>query len=90
MAEQGAGTCTMTAILLYYGVQMTDRGVAQLVARGVWDAEVGGSSPLTPTGFVAGVTQLAECRPSKPVVAGSNPVSRSEIRIVTILLSAVS
>lgn len=25
------------------------RGVAQLVARGVWDAEVGGSSPLTPT-----------------------------------------
>jgi hypothetical protein len=28
------------------------RGVAQLVARGVWDAEVGGSSPLTPTVFV--------------------------------------
>ena len=25
------------------------RGVAQLVARGVWDAEVGGSSPSTPT-----------------------------------------
>jgi hypothetical protein len=25
------------------------RGVAQSVARGVWDAEVGGSSPLTPT-----------------------------------------
>src|SRR5215217_1866511 len=25
------------------------RGVAQLVARGVWDAEAGGSSPLTPT-----------------------------------------
>ena len=28
------------------------RGVAQSVARGVWDAEVGGSSPLTPTMFV--------------------------------------
>ncbi len=26
------------------------RGVAQVAARGVWDAEVGGSSPLTPTG----------------------------------------
>src|SRR5437764_2624885 len=30
------------------GVQ---RGVAQLAARGVWDAEVGGSNPLTPTPF---------------------------------------
>src|SRR2546429_3207540 len=29
------------------------RGVAQLAARGVWDAEVGGSNPLTPTPFYA-------------------------------------
>jgi hypothetical protein len=50
--------------------------VAQSAARGVWDAEVGGSSPLTPTGF-AGVTQLVESLPSKQVVAGSSPVSRS-------------
>jgi hypothetical protein len=34
---------------LYSGAD--SRGVAQLVARGVWDAEVGGSSPLTPTMF---------------------------------------
>jgi hypothetical protein len=30
--------------LLYWAV----RGVAQLAARSVWDAEVGGSNPLTP------------------------------------------
>jgi hypothetical protein len=34
------------------------RGVAQLVARGVWDAEAGGSSPLTPTSI-----QILFCRP---------------------------
>ena len=28
---------------------MQFRGVAQLVARGIWDAEVVGSSPATPT-----------------------------------------
>ena|GEM_PF-3967923 len=39
----GMGECCYTMVL------DTDRGVAQLVARGVWDAEVGGSSPLTPT-----------------------------------------
>ena len=61
-----------------------NRGVwRSLVARGVWDAEVGGSSPLTPTDGVgrqnscAGVTQLVECLPSKQNVAGSSPVSRS-------------
>lgn len=30
-------------------VNRNNRGVAQLVARSVRDAEVGGSSPLTPT-----------------------------------------
>lgn len=25
------------------------RGVAQLAARGIWDAQAGGSNPLTPT-----------------------------------------
>ncbi len=29
------------------------RGVAQMEARRVWDAEVGGSSPPTPTGLTA-------------------------------------
>jgi hypothetical protein len=39
-----------------------------LVARGVWDAEVGGSSPLTPT-------CLAESDPpSKPVDAERHPL----------------
>jgi hypothetical protein len=50
------------------------------VARGVWDAEVGGSSPLTPTVAVfAGVAQLAELLPSKQVVARSNRVARSDL-----------
>ena len=53
----------------------------------VWDHEVGGSNPPTPTRVVdiilhkedkvAGVTQLVESLPSKQVVAGSSPVSRS-------------
>lgn len=33
----------------FYTQSVLLRGVAQSVARGVWDAEVGGSSPLTPT-----------------------------------------
>jgi hypothetical protein len=60
-----------------------------LVARGVWDAEVGGSSPLTPTrnNVHAGVTQLVECLPSKQVVAGSSPVSRSNVRTYAVFCS---
>ncbi len=34
---------------LYIGVGTVRRGVAQLVARVVWDDEVAGSSPVTPT-----------------------------------------
>ncbi len=61
--------------------------MAQLVARMVWDHEVRGSSPRTPTrnkvllrvGYRdAGVTQLVEFLPSKQAVAGSSPVSRSK------------
>lgn len=52
------------------------RGVAQLVARTVWDREVAGSSPATPT--CAGVAQLVERLPSKQNVAGPSPVSRSQ------------
>ena len=40
LTRRGAGPYTGTDF---------PRGVAQSVARGVWDAEVGGSSPLTPT-----------------------------------------
>jgi hypothetical protein len=32
------------------------RGVAQLVARLVWDQDAGGSSPLTSTKFLGGFT----------------------------------
>lgn len=32
-----------------YNLKSTHRGVAQLVARAVWDREVEGSSPFTPT-----------------------------------------
>ena len=47
------------------------------LARSVWDAEVGGSNPLTPT---AGVAQLVERRPSKPLAASSSLVARSGTR----------
>src|SRR5215470_14939016 len=52
----------------------------------VWDHEVRGSSPRTPTRNTlqlrvsyddAGVTQSVEFLPSKQAVAGSSPVSRS-------------
>ncbi len=36
----------------------------------------GGSNPSAPIRFYAGVAQLVEHWPSKPCVAGSNPVSR--------------
>src|SRR5713226_9200314 len=59
----------------------------------VWDHEVRGSSPRTPTGSVwcvlnrrhAGVTQLVEFLPSKQAVAGSSPVSRSHSETVSLL-----
>ncbi len=41
------------------------RGVAQSVARGVWDAEVGGSSPLTPTRFARASRTSAARYPSR-------------------------
>jgi hypothetical protein len=54
-----------------------------LVAHLLWEQGVGGSNPLVPTtrsvgaqAERAGVAQLAEHRPSKPFVAGSNPVAR--------------
>src|SRR6266567_350867 len=61
------------------------RGVAQLVARMVWDHEVRGSSPRTPTCIVgdpigisiSGSNSVVEFLPSKQAVAGSSPVSRS-------------
>ena len=54
------------------------RGVAQMGARVVWDHEVAGSIPVTPTTIqYAGVTQLVECHLAKVKVAGSSPVSRS-------------
>ena len=60
------------------------RGVAQLVARMVWDHEVRGSSPRTPIGSttqattcISGSNSVVEFLPSKQAVAGSSPVSRS-------------
>ena len=60
-----------------------------MVARLLWEQEVRGSSPRTPTSIViyyihAGVTQLVEFLPSKQAVAGSSPVSRSQIYIVSL------
>src|SRR5947208_11747743 len=68
------------------------RGVAQLVARMVWDHEVRGSSPRTPTRIVSnpigisisGSNSVVEFLPSKQAVAGSSPVSRSPKYIVSL------
>ena len=73
------------------------RGVAQSVARLLWEQEVRGSSPRTPTSStsllsanntmhptLAGVTQLVEFLPSKQAVAGSSPVSRSKSYTVSL------
>src|SRR5215831_17132990 len=49
--------------------------VAQLVERVLGKDEV--TSSILVVGSSAGVTQRLESRPSKPLVAGSNPVSRS-------------
>ena len=62
------------------------RGVAQSVARLLWEQEVRGSSPRTPTLAVnnlsacpnlCGSNSVVEFLPSKQAVAGSSPVSRS-------------
>src|SRR5215472_624123 len=70
------------------------RGVAQLVARMVWDHEVRGSSPRTPTiswlsmpsvfKLISGSNSVVEFLPSKQAVAGSSPVSRSKADTVTL------
>ena len=71
---------------------MVSRGVAQLVARLLWEQEVRGSSPRTPTltcliyqptnspiliHIASGSNSVVEFLPSKQAVAGSSPVSRS-------------
>ena len=50
--------------------------VAQLVERVLGKDEV--TSSILVVGSSAGVTQWLESRPSKPLVAGSIPVSRSK------------
>jgi hypothetical protein len=47
--RQGIGLLVVGAYGGPIGWQTHHRGVAQLVARGVWDAEAEGSSPSTPT-----------------------------------------
>lgn len=39
----------MPTSVVYYAKLNTYRGVAQLIARSVWDREVEGLSPFTPT-----------------------------------------
>ena len=46
----------------------------------------GGSNPSLPTEEIAGVTQLVESQPSKLLVAGSSPVSRSAVADVAQLV----
>ena len=78
---------------------MVSRGVAQLVARLLWEQEVRGSSPRTPTPtrliyqptnspilihIASGSNSVVEFLPSKQAVAGSSPVSRSFVYIVSL------
>jgi hypothetical protein len=69
------------------------RGVAQLVARLLWEQEVRGSSPRTPTThsrtnkqpeIPSGSNSVVEFLPSKQAVAGSSPVSRSTEETVSV------
>ena len=72
----------LTFIILWTIIINVLRGVAQMGARVVWDHEVAGSIPVTPTTIQnAGVTQLVECHLAKVKVAGSSPVFRSTIKI---------
>ena len=48
--ENRKNTCKTLLFVLYY-ISTFDRGVAQLVARVVWDHEVAGSIPVTSTIF---------------------------------------
>ena len=75
-------------------LEEASRGVAQLVARMVWDHEVRGSSPRTPTipllpcrlsfKMFSGSNSVVEFLPSKQAVAGSSPVSRSKQETVSL------
>ena len=59
---------------------LVERGVAQLVARLLWEQEVAGSNPAAPIqrGLenLAPVAQWIEHLPSKQVAAGSIPAGR--------------
>ena len=57
----------------------SERGVAQMVARMVWDHEVAGSRPVTPTKQNAEVAQLVERHLAKVDVASPSLVYRSII-----------
>jgi hypothetical protein len=57
--------------------------VAQLVARLLWEQEVRGSSPRTPT--TRGSNSVVEFLPSKQAVASSNLVSRFFVGTVSFL-----
>ncbi len=46
---EGRGYHILTGESVWHYTEFWFRGVAQLVARRVWDAEVRGSSPRTPT-----------------------------------------
>ena len=56
-------------------------GVAQLVARDVWDVEVAGSSPVTQTIFIAGIGAVVARTPGGREVASSTLVSQTIIKI---------
>ena len=49
VARTAGGREVASSILVAPTIHIDNRGLAQLVARRVWDAEAGGSSPPTPT-----------------------------------------
>ena len=65
------------------------RGVAQRLARMVWDHEVGGSNPLTPTMIIAsrasGVTSIFACHAFADC---EDEIATAVVKQITVLLSS--
>ena len=66
----------MTRIVVH-GIMIMRLGVAQLVARDVWDVEVAGSSPVTQTIFITGIGAVVARTPGGREVASSTLVSQT-------------
>ena len=66
----------MIDALIFYIIEKSRRGVAQLVAHVVWDHGAAGSSPVTPTinNYVRPIGQAVKTPPFHGGYRGSNPL----------------